>query len=65
MDSIGPRPWKQQSSHPLDQIMSDINAGVQTRSQLKNFCTLYAFLSNIEPKNVHEALADSDWVTVM
>jgi len=42
--------------------MLDINTGVQTRSKLKNFCAFYAFLSNIEPKNVHEALADFDWV---
>ena len=45
--------------------MSDINIGVQTRSKLKNFCTFYAFLSNIQPKNVHETLADSDWVTAI
>ena len=45
--------------------MFDINTGVQTRSKLKNFYTLYAFLSNIGPKTVHEALVDSDWVTAM
>jgi len=45
--------------------MSDINTGVQTRSKLRNFCAFYAFLSNIEPKNVHEALADSNRVTAM
>lgn len=60
-----PRPWKHQSSHPLDQIMSNIDTGVQTRSKLGNFCAFYAFLSNIEPKNVHEALADSDWFNAM
>jgi len=38
---------------------------VQTRSKLKNFCAFYAFLSNVELKNIHEALADSDWVTAM
>jgi len=59
------RPWKHQSSHPLDQIMSNINTGVQIRSKLRNFCAFCAFLSNIEPKNVHEALADSDRVTAM
>jgi len=59
------RPWKHQSSHPLDQIMSDINTGVQTRSKLRNFCAFCAFLSNIELNNVHEALADSNWVTAM
>jgi len=45
--------------------MSDINTGVQTKSKLRNCCTFYTFLSNIEPKNAHEALADSDWVTTM
>jgi len=45
---VNPRPWKHQSSHPLDQILSDINTGVQTRSKLKNYCTFYAFLSIIE-----------------
>jgi len=65
MDPLTPRPWKHQSSHPLDQILSDINTGVQTRSKIKNFCAFYAFLFNVEPKNVHEALEDSDWVTTM
>jgi len=50
---------------PLEQIISDINTGVQTRSKLRNFCAFYAFLSNIDPKNAHEALADSDWITAM
>jgi len=65
VDLLTPRPWNHQSSHPLDQILADINTGVQSRSKLKSFCTFYAFLSNIEPKNVHEALADSDWVSAM
>ena len=60
-----PRAWKLYRSHPLDQILIDLNYGVQTRSKLKNFCAFYAFLSNIEPKNVYEALADSNWITAM
>ena len=40
--------------------MSDINTGVQTISKLKNYCASYALLSTIEPKNVNEALVDSD-----
>jgi len=51
--------------HPLNQNLSDLNTGVQTKSKLKNFCVFYAFLSHIEPKNISEALADSDWVTAM
>jgi len=38
---------------------------MQTRSKLKNFYTFYAFLSNIEPKNVNEVLANSYWVTAI
>jgi len=38
---------------------------VQTRSKVKNYYAFYTFLSNIEQKNVHEALADSDWVTAI
>ena len=56
VDPLNPRPWKHHSSHPLDQILSDINTGVQTRSKFKNFFAFYAFLSNIEPKSVNEAL---------
>jgi len=65
MDSPAPRAWKHYISHPLDQILTYLNSEVQTRSKLKNFCAFYAFLSNVEPKNVYEALADSDWVTTM
>jgi len=65
VDPSIPQPWKYQSLHPLDQILSDLSTGVQTRSQLKNFYAFYAFLSEIEPKNVNEALADSDWVTAI
>ena len=42
---------------PLDQILSNINAGVQTRAKPKNYC---AFFSTIELKNINEALVYSD-----
>jgi len=59
------RSWKHQKSHPLDQILTDLNSGVQIKSRLKNFCAFYAFLSLMEPKNVYEALIDSDWISAM
>ena len=65
MDSPAPRAWKHYRYHPLDQILIDLNSRVQTRSRLENFCAFYAFLSHIEPKNVYEALADSDWISAM
>ena len=45
--------------------MTDLNSGVQTRSRIKNFCAFNAFISLLEPKNVHEALTDSDWIVAM
>ncbi|XP_021734165.1 uncharacterized protein LOC110700891 [Chenopodium quinoa] len=51
-----PKRWKHQKSHPMDMIMSDITKGTQTRSQLRNFCAFYSFLSTMEPKNCDEAL---------
>jgi len=60
MDAPAPRAWQHYRSHPLDQILTNLTSGVQTRSRLKNFCAFYAFLSHIEPKNVYEALVDSD-----
>jgi len=65
MDSPAPRAWKHHRSHPLDQILTDLNFEVQIRSRLKNFCAFYAFLSHVEPKNVYKALADSDWISAI
>jgi len=41
--SLNPRPWKHQSSHPLDQILSNINTEVQTRFKLKKFMCFLCF----------------------
>ena len=38
--------------------------GVQTRSRLKE-SSGYALVSNIEPKNIDEALQDNDWILAM
>ncbi|XP_070045068.1 uncharacterized protein [Nicotiana tomentosiformis] len=59
------RPWKHQSSHPLENVISDPNAEVQTRSSLRNLCALTIFLSQVEPKNIKEALKDRYWIIVI
>nr|XP_009624030.1 uncharacterized protein LOC104115153 [Nicotiana tomentosiformis] len=56
------RPWKHQSSHPLDNIISDPNVGVQTRSSLRNVCALTTFLSQFEPKTIKESLKDPYYI---
>ena len=60
-----PKPWKYQKYHPLNLIVNDLNKGTQTRSQMRNFCTHFAFLSSLVPKNHEEALKDSEWVVAM
>ncbi|XP_070017619.1 uncharacterized protein [Nicotiana sylvestris] len=59
------KPHKYQSSHPIENIITDPTSGVKTRSQLKNLCIFYAFLSLIELKNLVEALQDAYWVNAM
>jgi hypothetical protein len=51
--------------HPIDQIISDISKGVQTRSRVASFYQHYSFVSFHEPKHVDEALDDPDWVISM
>jgi len=38
---------------------------MQTQSKVRNYCAFYTFLSNIELRTIHEALADSDWAIAM
>ncbi|XP_075085138.1 uncharacterized protein LOC142168358 [Nicotiana tabacum] len=57
--------WKHKSSHPLDNIITPLNSGVQTRSKARNSLAFSTFLSQIEPKNIKESLKDADWITSM
>jgi hypothetical protein len=38
--------------HPIDQIVGDINKGVQTRSHFTSFCEHYSFVSCGEPTRI-------------
>jgi hypothetical protein len=51
--------------HPMDQIVGDINKGVQTRSRLASFCEHYSFVSCDDPTRIEEALDDPDWVNAI
>ncbi|XP_070040310.1 uncharacterized protein [Nicotiana tomentosiformis] len=55
------KPYKYQTSHLIENIITDPTSGIKTRSSLKNLCPFDAFLSLIEPKNVAEALQDANW----
>ena len=51
--------------HPLDQVLGDVSSGVRTRRQVQNEVEFRAFLSQIEPTSVEQALEDCDWIIVM
>jgi hypothetical protein len=51
--------------HSIDQIVGNINKGVQTRSRLASFCKHYSFVSCGEPTRIEEALDNPDWVNAM
>ncbi|KAL4590852.1 hypothetical protein LXL04_003796 [Taraxacum kok-saghyz] len=52
--------------HPISQVIGDLNAEVQTRHRVSNnFCMFVNFVSLMEPKKIHEALQDSDWIKAM
>jgi hypothetical protein len=51
--------------HSIDQIVGDINKGVQTQSHLASFCEHYSFVSCGEATRIEEALDGPDWVNVM
>nr|XP_009628727.1 uncharacterized protein LOC104119040 [Nicotiana tomentosiformis] len=57
--------WKHKSSHPLQNVITPLDTRIQTRSKSRNSLSFSAFLSQIEPKNIEEALKDADWITAM
>ncbi|XP_070049180.1 uncharacterized mitochondrial protein AtMg00820-like [Nicotiana tomentosiformis] len=57
--------WKHKSSHPLQNMIIHLDLGIQTRSKSRNSLAFSGFLSQVEPKNIKEALKDADWITAM
>ena len=53
-------------AHSQDLIIGSPSKGVMTRSQkLASFIEHHSFVSCVEPKNIEEALQDSDWINAM
>jgi len=59
-----PKDWIEPRGLSNDNIIGDIKQGVSTRCRLV-FCAHVAFVSQIEPKTVNDALNDSNWIVVM
>ena len=60
-----PSAWKTIHGNPLENIIGEVSKGVSTRRSLRNFCSNYAFVSQIEPKNHIEAEKDINWINAM
>ena len=67
-----PTQVERERNHPREltyvkdgEIIGDPRQGVRTRSSLRNTCNYVAFLSQIEPKNIDEALKDENWIIAM
>ena len=60
-----PKDWKFVINHPQDQIIGNSSSGVRTRSFLRNICNNLVFISQIEPKNINDALVDENWMIAM
>ena len=50
--------------HPRSQILGELTKGVQTRSQIE-YIANSAFISQIEPKKIDEAILDDFWMLSM
>ncbi|KAI4365385.1 hypothetical protein MLD38_021374 [Melastoma candidum] len=51
--------------HPMEQVIGDVQKGIQTRRYVNLFCEHSAFLSQKEPTSIDEALADPNWIIAM
>ncbi|KAI4330293.1 hypothetical protein MLD38_028593 [Melastoma candidum] len=54
-----------QKRHPIDQVIGDINRGIQARRSVDVYYEHSAFLSQKEPESIDEALDDPDWILAM
>jgi len=57
--------FKYKYAHPLDNLLTDINASIGTCSSLNYFYAFFSFVSQIEPKLYAEALEDQNWTLTM
>ena len=65
MNAELPKEWKTPRDLTLDNVIGKNEKGDSTRNPLNNFCKTMAFVSQVEPKNLEEALQDSKWIAAM
>nr|GEV07539.1 hypothetical protein [Tanacetum cinerariifolium] len=63
-----PSEYRWTKDHPLEQVIGNPSQLVRTRSQLESdgeMCMFALTVSQTEPKNIQEAMADSAWIESM
>ena len=60
-----PKEWIIPRDLLVENIIGQIQKGVSTRSAFPNYCKHMAYVSQIEPKSIEEALKDDKWVVAM
>jgi len=60
-----PKEWKTPKDLTLENVIDNIERGVSTRKSLNNLCETMTFVSQVEPKNLKEALQDNNWILTM
>jgi len=60
-----PREWIVPQNLSLHNVIGQVQRGVSTRRSFNQFYKHMAFVSQVEPKTVADALEDSNWINVM
>src|SRR3954471_11243923 len=60
-----PKGWKSVTDHPHEQIIGDTSDQVRTRNFFKDNSNNMAMISQVEPKNINDALKDESWMEAM
>ena len=51
--------------HPLENMLTPLHSGIQTRASSLNLLAFNAFVSLTEPRNIKDSIIDLDWVVAM
>jgi len=57
-----PKEWKTPKVLTLENVIGNIEKGVSTRKYLNNLCETMVLVSQVELKNLNEALQDNNWI---
>ena len=60
-----PKSSRTVKNHPPDNLLSELDQGISTRSRLRNYCAFYAFVAEFEPKNAQEVVDNEEWSMAM